>query len=58
MNIPIYSKDLIKQLGELIPPKCPSLDTPAKEIYFYTGQYELVRVLIESLEAQENEGDI
>jgi len=56
MNIPIYSKDLIKQLGELIPPRCPSLDTPAKEIYFYTGQFELVRMLIESLEAQE--GDV
>ena len=56
MNIPIYSKDLIKELSELFPARCPSLDTPAKEIYFYTGQYQLVQNLIESLKAQE--GDV
>ena len=44
---------LILKLKEIYPEKCPSIDTPDREIWRYSGQVELVRML-ESVYNEQN----
>ena len=44
---------LIRRLKEVYPDKCPSIDTPDREIWRYLGQVELVRML-ESVYTEQN----
>ena len=43
----------IRKLKEIYPDKCPSIDTPEREIWRYGGQVELVRML-ESVYNEQN----
>ena len=47
---------LIGKLKEIYPDKCPSIDTPDREIWRYGGQVELVRML-ESVYNEQNTTD-
>jgi len=47
---------LISKLKEVYPDKCPSIDTPDREIWRYSGQVELVRML-ESVYNEQNTTD-
>ena len=44
---------LIRRLKEIYPDKCPSIETPDREIWRYLGQVELVRML-ESVYTEQN----
>ena len=48
-------EQLVRDLDDLFPHKCPSIDMSEKEIWFYAGQREMVDWLIERREAQEFE---
>ncbi len=48
-------EQLVRDLDDLFPHKCPSISMSEKEIWFYAGQREMVDWLIERREAQEFE---
>ena len=48
-------EQLVRDLDDLFPHKCPSISMSEKEIWFYAGQREIVDWLIERREAQEFE---
>ena len=50
---PPIDETLIRRLKEIYPDKCPSIDTPDREIWRYLGQVELVR-MIESVYTEQN----
>ncbi len=50
---PPIDEMLIRRLKEIYPDKCPSIDTPDREIWRYLGQVELVRML-ESVYIEQN----
>ena len=50
---PPLDEALILKLKEIYPEKCPSIDTPDREIWRYSGQVELVRML-ESVYNEQN----
>ena len=50
---PPIDEVLIRKLKEIYPDKCPSIDTPEREIWRYGGQVELVRML-ESVYNEQN----
>ena len=50
---PPIDEVLIRRLKEVYPDKCPSIDTPDREIWRYLGQVELVRML-ESVYTEQN----
>ena len=50
---PPIDEMLIRRLKEVYPDKCPSIDTPDREIWRYLGQVELVRML-ESVYTEQN----
>jgi len=50
---PPIDEVLIRKLKEIYPDKCPSIDTPEREIWRYSGQVELVRML-ESVYNEQN----
>ncbi len=50
---PPIDEMLIRRLKEIYPDKCPSIDTPDREIWRYLGQVELVRML-ESVYTEQN----
>lgn len=43
--IPLLSEDLIKQLDELFPEKCPDLNDPERAIWMYAGSRLVIRNL-------------
>lgn len=49
--------DLIKELDEHYPEKCPNLSMTEKEIWYYAGARELVRNLKIRLEQQLSESE-
>jgi hypothetical protein len=51
-NIPAIPKKLIDTLEELIPERCPTLSMPDREIWFYAGKREVVRILKQELDKQ------
>tara|TARA_B100000945_G_C20412936_1_gene613593 strand:+ start:31 stop:216 length:186 start_codon:yes stop_codon:yes gene_type:complete len=53
---PEIPHSLISKLKEVYPDKCPSIDTPDREIWRYGGQVELVRML-ESVYNEQNTTD-
>ena len=50
---PPIDEMLIRRLKEIYPDKCPSIETPDREIWSYLGQVELVRML-ESVYTEQN----
>jgi hypothetical protein len=44
-DLPSISKKLIDKLEEIIPEKCPHLSMSDRDIWFYAGKRELVRIL-------------
>tara|TARA_R100000781_G_scaffold35016_1_gene25038 strand:- start:275 stop:463 length:189 start_codon:yes stop_codon:yes gene_type:complete len=52
-DLPPLDEALILKLKEIYPEKCPSIDTPDREIWRYSGQVELVRML-ESVYNEQN----
>ena len=50
---PPIDEMLIRRLKEIYPDKCPSIETPDREIWRYLGQVELVR-MIESVYTEQN----
>jgi|TARA_Y100001963_G_scaffold6384_1_gene8211 hypothetical protein len=50
---PPIDEMLIRRLKEIYPDKCPSIETPDREIWRYLGQVELVRML-ESVYTEQN----
>ena len=50
---PPIDEMLIRRLKEIYPDRCPSIDTPDREIWRYLGQVELVR-MIESVYTEQN----
>ena len=50
---PPIDEILIRRLKEIYPDKCPSIETPDREIWRYLGQVELVRML-ESVYTEQN----
>jgi len=51
-NIPAIPKKLIDILEEIIPERCPSLSMPDREIWFYAGKREVVRILKNEFDKQ------
>jgi hypothetical protein len=51
-NLPQIPKKLIDTLEELIPERCPNLSLPDREIWFYAGKREVVRILKDHYENQ------
>ena len=51
---PMIDVALIRKLEEIYPDKCPSIDTPEREIWRYGGQVELVRMLRSVYNEQNN----
>jgi hypothetical protein len=45
-------EELLKELEERFPERCPSIGTPDREIWFYAGQRQLVRFLQEQFRRQ------
>lgn len=58
MEIPKYSKDLIKMLDTLYPEKTPSIDDTPKSIWFNSGKRDLVRALVVALAQEEEENPL
>lgn len=52
--IPMFSADLIKQLDEAYPARCPSLSDPERTIWFNAGARALVDNLKERLRTTNN----
>ena len=50
---PPIDEMLIRRLKEIYPDKCPSIETPDREIWRYLGQVDLVRML-ESVYTEQN----
>ena len=50
---PPIDEAIIRRLKEIYPEKCPSIDMNDREIWKYTGQVELVRML-ESVYTEQN----
>jgi hypothetical protein len=60
-RIPSFSVDLIKELDELYPERCPSKDQDEREIWMYAGKRELVRnlkILMKSLDDEKYEKEV
>lgn len=58
MKIPLYSTDLIAQLDEAFPEKCPDIKDSERTIWKYAGMRELVRVLKSSLKDGSEPGEL
>lgn len=52
-QLPPLSTDLIALLDQIVPPRCPELTTPEREIWHYAGQRALVDMLKARLEWHE-----
>lgn len=46
MKLPVYSVDLIKELDEMYPERCPDLSLSDREIWARAGQRSVVRFLL------------
>ena len=44
-DLPPIPKKLIDKLEEIVPEKCASLSMTDREIWFYAGKRELVRII-------------
>lgn len=51
-SFPPISKALVGALEERCPEKCPELTMTEKEIWFYAGQRQIVRLLKKAYEEQ------
>ena len=51
-SFPPISKALVDALEERCPEKCPELTMTEKEIWFYAGQRQIVRLLKKAYEEQ------
>jgi len=51
-SFPTISKALINALEERCPEKCPELTMTEKEIWFYAGQRQIVRLMKKAYEEQ------
>lgn len=51
-DLPPIPKKLIDTLEELIPERCPNLSLSDREIWFYAGKRELVRILKQNYDHQ------
>jgi hypothetical protein len=51
-SLPPISKALVKALEERCPEKCPELSMSEKEIWFYAGQRQIVRLIKKAYEDQ------
>lgn len=49
-ELPAFSEDLIKELNDLIPEKCPDSTMTEREIWTYVGSRLVVRSLLARLE--------
>lgn len=54
-KIPLYSKDLIKELDEQYPEKCPELFDTDRIIWVKLGERRVVRHLLARLKNQEKD---
>lgn len=52
-GIPLLSSDLIKELDEMFPERCPEPDATDREIWIYYGARSVVRMLLSRLQEQE-----
>jgi hypothetical protein len=50
--LPPIPQNLIDKLEEIIPERCASLSMSDREIWFYAGKRELVRILKDHYESQ------
>lgn len=50
--LPPIPQNLVDKLEEIIPERCPSLSMSDREIWFYAGKRELVRILKDHYESQ------
>lgn len=48
-------KDLLKELNERFPEQCPSKELSNRDVWFYAGMRQLVRVLNTQAELQDKE---
>lgn len=51
-SLPPISKALVDALEERCPDKCPELTMSEKEIWFYAGQRQMVRLIKKAYEDQ------
>jgi hypothetical protein len=51
-SFPAISKALVDSLEERCPEKCPELTMTEKEIWFYAGQRQIVRLVKKAYEEQ------
>lgn len=51
-SLPSISKALVKALEDRCPEKCPELSMSEKEIWFYAGQRQIVRLIKKAYEDQ------
>ncbi len=56
-NFPPIDEAIIRRLNELYPEKCPDIDTPDRNIWFYSGQRSVVKML-ESVYNEQNTNTI
>lgn len=56
--IPYSAEDLIKQLDEIYPERCPTPDMTDREIWMVAGQRKLVTNLKARLAAQQTSEDL
>ena len=52
MDIPKIDTELVEYLEKLYPDRAPSLTTPEREVWFQSGQADLVRLLRAILDEQ------
>ncbi|MAE55960.1 MAG: hypothetical protein CMK23_08185 [Porticoccaceae bacterium] len=52
-SFPPIDEPLIRRLNEMYPEQCPSLDAKDREIWFYSGQRSVVKML-ESVYNEQN----
>ena len=53
-SIPLHSKELINQLDQEFPHKCPKPDQSERDIWMEAGQRKLIDSLLKRLERQES----
>jgi len=51
--LPTYSVDLIKELDEAVPPRCPDPSWSERTIWMYAGKRELIAGLLSRKEYSE-----
>ena len=56
-QFPPVDEALIKRLNEMYPEKCPDIDTTDRNIWFYSGQRSVVKML-ESVYNEQNTNTI